>query len=87
MSLTRRLFLCYGATAAAATAVTAPAVGAPVVEEAIEDRVERLSWELADALNTYRGGNWYAEVHASLPHDHPVGLFRADSRRVRECAS
>jgi hypothetical protein len=97
MSLTRRLFLRHGATAAAATAVTAPAVAAPVaqgkkgtsgliqevdgpqpVAEDFYARADRLAWELADALNNYDRGRWYAQIYPSLPHDYPVGFFRID---------
>lgn len=79
-SISRRLFLRHTATAAAATAVSVPAVAPAIAEEDIHDRVDRLSWELADALNTYQDGNWYAQIYPSLLNDNPVGLYRATAK-------
>jgi hypothetical protein len=47
------------------------------------DRVNAAAWELADALNSYDDGRWYAEVHPSLPNDYPVA-FRSIAARARE---
>lgn len=81
-AITRRSAL--GLTGAGMTAalagLAAPAAAEPVVDELPIDKANRLAWELADTLNTYLGGRFYAEVYPSLPHDYPVGFISIKAR-------
>lgn len=49
------------------------AASSPVSELPV-DRVNRLAWELAEALNDYGDGRWLAEVYPSRSREWAVGL-------------
>lgn len=76
LDLTRRSML--GGMAAIAT--PSIAIASPCSENPV-DRVERLSWELADALNAYQGGNFHAVVFPAQATEFAV-TFVTNSPRI-----
>lgn len=64
----------------AVTPAKANAAPAIVPQELPVDRVNRIAWELADALNTYADGRFHAEIYPSLPHDYPVIMVHTKAR-------
>jgi len=85
METTRRTFL----AGLAAASVPAVAVATPAEDSA--DRVERLSYELADAMNEYAGGKFHAVVYPSERAELPVSfqkIAKKDHKQeMRECLS
>lgn len=63
----RRTFL---TTAAVASLPVAAAAETP------DERVDRLAWELADALSEYSDGNFYAVIHPSIHDRFPVEFMK-----------
>lgn len=78
MKTTRRIFL--GGLAAASV----PTVAAATPVENTSDRVERLGYELADAMNGYGGGKFRAVVYPSERAELPVTFQKIETKETQE---
>lgn len=84
---TRRAFLKTAPLAAVAVATPAMAVA---ISETPMEKVNRLGWELAHALNDYSDGNMHAEIYPSAKTQFAVGfkydLLETQEEKVRRIA-
>lgn len=76
MSTTRRGLLKRLSTAAVAASLPVACSPGVVAAESVEEKVNRLSWEIADLLNAYGDGTCYAVIHPSDREEFAVAILK-----------